>query len=62
VASAHQDATSGRVAKVSTTVLMIATVAQLLAVAGVAIAAWVITRQPAEEPLNLPSVSQAYFS
>jgi hypothetical protein len=41
---------------------MIATVALLLAVAGAAIAAWVITRQPAEEPLNLPSVSQAHFS
>jgi hypothetical protein len=38
---------------------MIATVALLLALAGAAIAAWLITRQPAEQPLNLPSVAQA---
>ena len=59
VASAQKDRTSRAVAGVSTTVLMIATVALLLAAAGAAIAAWVITRQPAEEPLTLPSVSQA---
>ncbi|HJY44162.1 MAG TPA: hypothetical protein VJ301_06040 [Propionibacteriaceae bacterium] len=41
---------------------MIATVALLLALAGAAIAAWVITRQPTEEPLRIPSVAQAYFS
>jgi hypothetical protein len=38
---------------------MIATVALLLVVAGAAIAAWMITRQPAEQPLDLPSASQA---
>jgi hypothetical protein len=38
---------------------MIATVALLLAVASAAIAAWVITRQPADQPLDLPSVAQA---
>ena len=59
VDSGQQDATSGRVASVPITVLMIATVALLLALAGAAIAAWVITRQPAEEPLNVPSVTQA---
>jgi len=37
---------------------MIATVALLLAVAGAAVAAWVITRQPAEQPLDLSSVAQ----
>jgi hypothetical protein len=37
---------------------MIAAVALLLALAGAAIAAWVITRQPADEPLNVPSVTQ----
>ena len=52
--SAPQDATGTRVARASTTVLMIATVALLLAVAGAAIAAWVITRQPAEQPLDRP--------
>lgn len=57
VASAQQDRTNPR-AGVSTTVLMIATVALLLAVAGAAIAAWLITRQPAEQPLDLPSVAQ----
>jgi flagellar basal body-associated protein FliL len=62
VDSGQQDATSGRVASVPTIVLMIATVALLLALAGAAIAAWVITRQPAEEPLRIPSVAQAYFS
>jgi hypothetical protein len=59
VVSAPQDTTGTRVARVSTTVLMIATVALLLAVAGAAIAALVITRQPAEQPLDLPSVAQA---
>jgi hypothetical protein len=39
-------------------VLMIATVLLLLVLMGVAIAAWVITRQPAEQPLQIPSVSQ----
>jgi hypothetical protein len=58
VDSGQQDATRGRVASVPTTVLMIATVALLLALAGAAIAAWVITRQPADEPLNVPSVTQ----
>jgi hypothetical protein len=59
VDSGQQDATTGRVANVPTIVLMIATVALLLALAGAAIAAWVITRQPAEEPLSVPSVAQA---
>jgi hypothetical protein len=62
VASAQKDSTGTRLAGGSTTVLMIATVALLLAVAGAAIAAWVITRQPAEQPLDLPSVAQAHFS
>jgi hypothetical protein len=39
--------------------LMIATVVLLLALAGAAIAAWVITRQPPEQPLQVPSTSQA---
>jgi hypothetical protein len=38
---------------------MIATVALLLAVAGAAIAAWVITRRPAVQSLDVPSVAQA---
>jgi cyclic lactone autoinducer peptide len=54
--------TGPRLAKVSTTVLMIATVVLLLAVAGTAIAAWVITHQPAEQPLDVPSVAQAQVS
>jgi hypothetical protein len=58
VASAQQDRTSQRVAGVSTTVLMIATVTLLLAVAGAAIAAWLITGQPVEQPLDIPSVTQ----
>jgi hypothetical protein len=37
---------------------MIATVLLLLVLAGAAIAAWVITRQPAEQPLQVPSTSQ----
>jgi hypothetical protein len=41
---------------------MIATAAPLLVLTGAAIAAWMITRQPAEQPLDLPSVSQAQFS
>jgi hypothetical protein len=61
-ASAQRDSTGAGLAGVSTTVLMIATVALLIAVAGAAIAAWVITRQPAEQPLDLPSVAQAHFS
>jgi hypothetical protein len=59
VVSAAKDTTGTRVAHVSTTVLMIATVALLLAVASAAIGAWVITRQPADQPLDLPSVAQA---
>jgi hypothetical protein len=59
VVSAAKDTTGTRVARVSTSVLMIATVALLLAVASAAIAAWVITRQPADQPLDLPSVAQA---
>ena len=62
VANAQKNSTGARVAGVSTTLLMIATVTLLLAVAGAAIAAWVITRQPAEQPLDLPSVAQAHFS
>jgi hypothetical protein len=38
---------------------MIATVLLLLMVIAVAIAAWVITRQPADQPLQIPSVSKA---
>jgi hypothetical protein len=37
---------------------MIATVVLLLALAAAAIAAWLITRQPHEQPLQVPSVSQ----
>ena len=62
VASAQKDRTSTGAAGVPTTVLMIATVALLVAVAGAAIAAWLITRQPVEQPLDLPSVAQADFS
>ena len=46
------------VARISTTVLMIATILLLLMVIGVTIAAWVITRQPADRPLQVQSVSQ----
>ena len=59
VISAPKDTTGTSVARVSTMALMIATVALLLAVAGAAIAAWVITRQPPEQPLDMPSVVQA---
>jgi hypothetical protein len=45
--------------RVSTSVLMIATALLLLVLIGVTIAALVITRQPAEQPLQVPSVSQA---
>ena len=62
MASAQKVSTGAGLAGVSTTVLMIATVALLLAVGGAAIAAWVITRQPAERPLDLLSVARAYFS
>ena len=62
MANAQKNSTGARVAGVSTTLLMIATVTLLLAVAGAAIAAWVITRQPAEQPLDLPSVAQAHLS
>ena len=61
VASAQEDRTSRRVRGVSTTALMIAAVVLLLVLAGAAIAAWLITRQPAEQPLDLPSVAQAHF-
>ena len=57
--SASKDMTGPRLAKVSTTVLMIATVALLLTVAAAAIAAWVITRRPAVRPLDVPLVAQA---
>ena len=43
---------------ISTTVLMIATVLLLLVLLGAAIAAWVITRQPPDQPLQVPSASQ----
>jgi hypothetical protein len=59
VISAPKDTSGTGVARVSTMALMIATVALLLTVAGAAIAAWVITRQPPEQPLDLPSVVQA---
>jgi cell division septal protein FtsQ len=50
-------------ARVSTGVLMIATVLLLLVLLGTAVAAWVITRpQPPDQPLRVPSVSQARFS
>ena len=58
VARAPKDRATKGVARVSTTVLMIATMALLLAVAGAAIAAWLITRQPAEQPLDLPSLTR----
>lgn len=58
VARAPKDRATEGVAGVSTTVLMIATMALLLAVAGAAIAAWLITRQPAEQPLDLPSLTR----
>jgi len=45
--------------RVSTTVLMIATALLLLVLIGVTIAALVITRQPPEQPLQVPSVSSA---
>jgi hypothetical protein len=51
--------TGPRLAKVSTTVSMIATVALLLAIVAAAIAAWVITRRPAVRPLEVPSVAPA---
>jgi hypothetical protein len=38
---------------------MIATVLLLLVLLGAAVAAWVITRQPPDQPLQVPSVSQA---
>jgi hypothetical protein len=43
---------------VSTTILIIATVLLLLVLLGAAIAAWVITRQPPDQPLQMPSASQ----
>ena len=59
--SDQQPQTGERGAQVSTTTLMIATVLLLLVLAGAAIAAWVITRQPPEKPLQVPSVSQAHM-
>jgi hypothetical protein len=59
VVSAPKDTTGSRLVRISSTVLMTATVALLLTVAGAAIAAWVITRQPAVQPLDVPSVSPA---
>jgi hypothetical protein len=58
VASDQRIGPTGPVAKIPTTVLMIATVLLLLVLIGVAIAAWVITRLPPEQPLQIPSVSQ----
>jgi cell division protein FtsN len=62
VGSTQKERTSKRAVGVSTTVLMMVMVALLLAVAGAAIAAWMITRQPADQPLDLPSVTRAHFS
>jgi hypothetical protein len=62
VASDQRPSTSDRVAHAATTTLMIATVLLLLMLLGAAIAAWTITRQPPEQRLQVPSVSQAYFS
>ena len=45
--------------RVSTTALMIATALLMLVLIGVTIAALVITRQPPEQPLQVPSVSSA---
>jgi hypothetical protein len=59
VVSDQQAPTGESADRVSTTTLMIATVLLLLALAGAAIAEWVITRQPPEQPLQVPSVSQA---
>jgi len=59
VVNDQRAAADGRLAGVSTTVLMTATVLLLLVLACAAIAAWVITRQPPEQPLQVPSVSQA---
>jgi flagellar basal body-associated protein FliL len=61
VVSDQQAPNGERADRVSTTTLMIATVLLLLALAGAAIAAWVITRQPPEQPLQVPSVSQAHI-
>jgi hypothetical protein len=60
VVSDRQAPSAERSARLSTTTLMIATVLLLLALAGATIAAWVITRQPPEQPLQVPSVSQAH--
>ena len=48
-----------RAIRASTKTLMIATILLLLALAQATIAAWVITRQPAERPVHVSSVSQA---
>lgn len=52
--SDQQPQTGERGARVSTTTLMIATVLLLLVLAGAAIAAWVITRQPPENLCRYP--------
>ena len=58
--ASDQRATRNRpAARVSTGVLMIATVLLLLVLLGAAVAAWVISRQPSDQPLQVPSVSQA---
>jgi hypothetical protein len=63
LAASDQRATRGSpVARVSTGVLTIATVLLLLVLLGAAVAVWVITRQPPDQPLQVPSVSQARFS
>jgi len=60
LAASDQRVTSARpFTRVATTVLMIATALLLLVLIGVTIAALVITRQPAEQPLQVPSVSSA---
>ena len=61
VVSDQQAQTGERIPRVSTTTLMIAIVLLLLILAGAAIAAWVITRQPPERPLQVPSVSRAHI-
>jgi hypothetical protein len=59
VASDQRATRRSPAARVSTDVLMIATVLLLLVLLGAAVAAWVITRQPPDQPLQVPSVSQA---
>ena len=59
VASPQQDATSGRVANVSTTVLMIAAATLLLAMGGSGNRGMGDCPPARRGPLSLPSVSQA---